>query len=156
MLASNNRWHLSYRDAELASYQPVLRGEPTYMKTFEEYYCEATGCSPEALPRKLFWKCLHRHALPIAPFILLFNPEYFSVDRELISEVRRAVKMNQVWEEVREYFVSPKHVGWLRKRGNVRVSARRLINLTREYLPASGSPPSPSPSPYPPPEAGPY
>lgn len=115
------------------------------MKTFEEHYCEATGCTVEEFPRKIFWHCLHRHALPVAPVILLLNDDYFSLDRELIAEVRKAEKMNQVWEEVRQYFVSPKHEGILRRRANIRLSARRLINLARNHLPASGSPP---PAPY--------
>ncbi len=112
------------------------------MKTFEEHYCEATGCSAEEFPRRIFWSCLHRHALPVAPVILLVNSEYFAADRELIAEVRKAQKMNQVWEEVRQYFVSPKHEGMLRRKANIRLSARRLINLARSHLPSSGSPPS--------------
>src|ERR1700690_4679924 len=113
------------------------------MKTFEEKYCEANHCSPDEFQRKIFWKCLHRHALPFVPFLLLFNPQYFAADFELIREVRRAVKMNQVWEEVREYFLSPKHYGWFRRKANIRLSARRLISLAREYLPMTGSPPKP-------------
>ena len=116
------------------------------MKTFEERYCAATGCTPEEFPRKVFWRCLHRHALPVAPVILLLNDDYFSLDRELIAEVRKAEKMNHVWEEVRQYFVSPKHEGLLRRRANIRLSARRLINLARDHLPASeASPPTPYP-----------
>jgi hypothetical protein len=112
------------------------------MKTFEERYCEATGCTAAEFPRQIFWKCLHRHALPVAPVILLLNAEYFSLDRELIAEVRKAQKMNEVWEEVRQYFVSPRHEGVLRRKANIRLSARRLINLARDHLPASGAPPS--------------
>jgi hypothetical protein len=112
------------------------------MKSFQEKYCEAHGCTPAEFSRRLFWRCLHRHAYPLAPIILLFNREYFAVDRELIAGVRRAEKMNQVWEEIREYFLSPKHTGWLRRRANIRISARRLIEIAKDYLPATGSPPS--------------
>ena len=119
------------------------------MKTLEDRYCEMNKCSPEEFPRKIFWKCLHRHALPLAPFILVLNPRYFDADWELIREIRRAERMNQVWEEVREYFMNPKHVGWLRRRANVRLSARRVINVAREYLPTAGAPPAPPSRPYP-------
>src|ERR1700679_843851 len=112
------------------------------MKTFEERYCEATGCAAEDFSRKIFWTCLHRHAVPVAPVILFINYEFLSLDRELIAEVRKAEKMNQVWEEVRQYFVSPKHEGLLRRKANIRLSARRLINLARNHLPASGPPPA--------------
>lgn len=120
------------------------------MRTLEQSYCEANKCAAEDFSKKIFWKCLHRHAVPIAPFLLLLRPRYFEADWELISEIRRAERMNHVWEEVREYFVSPKHVGWLRRKANVRLSARRVINLAREYLPATGSPPAPPSRPYPP------
>ncbi len=115
------------------------------MKTFEEKYCEAHRCTAQEFRRSVFWKCLHRHAVPVAPFILLFNPSYFDLDRILISESGRAVKTSQVWEEVREYFINPKHAGWVRRRANIRVSARRLLELARSYLPISGEPP---PTPY--------
>jgi hypothetical protein len=115
------------------------------MKTFEELYCEANKCAPADFPRRLFWKCLYRHALPIAPLIMILNPKYFEPDRQLISDVCRADKMNQVWEEVRQYFVDSRHRDWMRRKGNVRISARRLINLARDYLPASGAPPPPYP-----------
>jgi|HubBroStandDraft_5_1064220.scaffolds.fasta_scaffold585573_2 hypothetical protein len=118
------------------------------MKTFEEYFCEANKCAPENFSRQIFWRCLHRHALPVAPFILIFRPRYFDADRELIAEIRKAVRMNQVWEEVREYFINPKHVGWFRRKANIRLSARRVIHLAREYLPSSGSPPAPPEQPY--------
>jgi hypothetical protein len=115
------------------------------MKTFEELFCEVNKCTPAEFPRRLFWKCLYRHALPVAPVLMVLSPKYFAPDKQLIADVRRAEKMNQVWEEVRQYFADSTHRHWLRRRGNVRISARRLINLAREYLPASGSPPPPYP-----------
>jgi hypothetical protein len=111
------------------------------MRTLEEIFCERHGCSRADFSRKVFWKCLHRHALPVAPFILAVYPSYFEADQELITEIRRAKRMNEVWEEVRQYFVSPKYEGWLRRRASIRLSARRLIELAREYLPPTGSPP---------------
>jgi hypothetical protein len=110
-------------------------------QTFEEKFCDKHQCPPADFTRRVFWKCLHRHAVPVAPLIMLFDKDYFAADYELINEVRPAVRMNQVWEGVREFFLSPKHQGWLRKRGNIRISARRLITLSREFLPATGSPP---------------
>ena len=113
------------------------------MRTFEEIYCERHNCSPKEFSRRLFWKCLHRRAVPIAPVILLVNWDYFFPDRDLISQVRRSEKLNQVWEELREYFIHPNHQGFLRRRLNIRLSGRRLINIAKQYLPASGSPPPP-------------
>ena len=120
------------------------------MRTLEERFCEDNKCTLEQFSRKMFWRCLHRHALPLAPVILVLRPRYFDADWELLREIRRAVTMNHVWEEVREYFVNPRHVGWFRRRANIRLSARRVINVAREYLPNAGSPPAPRERPYPP------
>jgi len=113
------------------------------MKTFEDKFCEANACKSADFSRKVFWRCLHRHAVPLAPFILAFYPNYFAGDRELIAALRKTERMNDVWEEVRLYFVSSHYRGWWRTKANVRISARRLIELAREYLPSSGSPPAP-------------
>jgi hypothetical protein len=111
-------------------------------RTFSERYCEAHGCAQSDFPRRIFWKCLHRRAIPWAPLILAVNPRYFAADRELASSVGRATDMNRVWEEVRAYFVSPRNAGWLRRRAGFRLSARKLVNCASELLPSSGSPPS--------------
>ncbi len=111
------------------------------LKTFEERYCQAHRCTPDEFRRRIFWKCLHRHALVVAPFILLVRPTYFDPDRRLIAEVRRAVRTHQVWEEVREFFIDPRNGGWLRRRANIRLSARSLLAVARAYLPISGAPP---------------
>jgi hypothetical protein len=113
--------------------------------TFAELYCRANRCLPEDFPTQLFWESLHRHALPFAPFILLFNSKYFDADRKLIDEVSRAEKLDVVWEAVRDFFVNPRHTGWLRRRANIRISGRRLTRIARLYLPISGTPPPPYP-----------
>jgi hypothetical protein len=120
------------------------------LSTFEEIYCEANKCAPAEFSRRIFWECLHRHALPLAPFLLVLKRRYFDADQQLIADVRRAERMDQVWEAVREFFVDPRHAGWLRRKAEVRLSGRRLIRLARMYLPVTGSSPPP---PYPPAKA---
>lgn len=110
------------------------------LKTFEEKFCAAERCSAEEFPRRVFWKCLHRHAVPLAAVLIVIRPNYFAIDRELIGEIRSAQRMHDVWEEIQEYFVSPRYQGWLRKRANVRISAKRLIALARRHLPSSAGP----------------
>jgi hypothetical protein len=115
------------------------------LTTFEQIYSEANKCAPAEFSRRVFWECLHRRALPLAPFLLVLNRRYFEPDRQLIADVRRAERMEQVWEAVREYFADPRHTGWLRRKAEVRLSGRRLIRLARMYLPVTGSPPPPYP-----------
>ena len=61
-------------------------------RTFSERYCEAHGCAQSDFPRRIFWKCLHRRAIPWAPFLLALNSDYFAADRDLISEVGRGFR----------------------------------------------------------------
>lgn len=109
-------------------------------ETFQTKFCRAERCAETEFDRKVFWRCLHRHALPVAPVILLFNRRFFSADRELIAGVRHCTDMGGVWNEVREFFINPTHAGWLRKKANIRVSAHRLIQTAKEHLPSSGKP----------------
>jgi len=112
-----------------------------HVETFQEKFCKAQHCSESDFGRKVFWRCLHRHALPLAPFIVVFNSGYFSADRELIAHVGRAQTMSEVWMAVKDFFSDPSHSGWWRKRGNVRLSAHRLIVLAKQYLTNGGRPP---------------
>ena len=111
------------------------------MKTFETIFCERHDCSSEVFATKVFRKCLYRRAAVLAPLIGLLNPRYFMPERHLVDRLRRVEKMNQVWEELREYFTDPRSAGWFRRRLGFRISGRRLIALAREYLPSSGTPP---------------
>ena len=113
------------------------------MDTFEDIFCERHELSPAAFGKRVFWKCLHRRAIPLVPILSILRPNYFDPERALIARVRYAEKMNQVWEELREYFTHPSHQGWLRRRAGIRISGRRLIAFARIYLPASGTPPPP-------------
>lgn len=107
------------------------------MKSFRELFCEERSCSAEQFSRKVFWQCLHRHAAFVAPILGGFRSEYFSIDRELIEGAGRAIRMSQVRQEVRDYFSNSRNRGWLRRRANVRLSAKRLMPLASKYLPGA-------------------
>ncbi len=113
------------------------------MDTFEDIFCERHETSPAEFTKRVFWKCLHRRAILVVPILSLLRPNYFDPERALIARVRYAEKMNQVWEELREYFTHPNSQGWLRRKAGIRISGRRLIAFARVYLPASGTPPPP-------------
>jgi hypothetical protein len=111
------------------------------METFQEKFCQARKCPAETFDRKVFWACLHRRAIPFAPFFLLFRPAHFAADWELIAAVRGAKNTGEIWEQIGKYFANPKHAGWLRGSGDVRLSAQRLIVLAGRHIPSSGRPP---------------
>ena len=117
------------------------------MPTFREIYCEQHGCTPENFARRIFWHCLYHHASLAAPFLLLFNYDYFSADRALISSSADATNMKRIRDDVRDFFWDSTNSGWWRRTANIRVSGQRLKNLARRYLPEGESA-----IPFPPPE----
>lgn len=109
--------------------------------TFREKYCAASGCRPEEFPCRLFWRCLHRHAVPLVPLITALHPDYFSPDRELISLVARTRTMKELNEEIRDFMNDTRNHRWWRMRVHVRVSTQRLRRVARPYLTTSADSP---------------
>jgi hypothetical protein len=97
------------------------------MPTFAELYCTKTGCAPHEFSRRVFWRTLHRRAVPLAPLLLL--SDYFESDRTLISACARATRMKQICEEIHDQSSDPHYRRWLRQRAKLRISTRRLRAL---------------------------
>ena len=116
-----------------------MRTLSTRVKTFERIYCEESRCDAAQFRRKIFWLTLPPHALPFVPLLGGFNSRYFTADRDLLSGVSRAVTVNQVREEIRDYFADSQNRGWLRTVAHIRISSHRLKRLAKEYLPDPGS-----------------
>jgi hypothetical protein len=117
-----------------------MKGSRTPVNTFRELYCAACRCRPEDFGRRLFWRCLHRSAVPLAPALLVANPEFFAPDRELIDAVGRASTLKEVSEEARCFALDARNREWWRRRAHVRVSTHRLQALARVFLAARPQP----------------
>ena len=126
---------------------PMAKGSPWYtlwapkhrllMKSFLQLAGEMPGWREDEFYRKVFWRCLHRHAIPLVPLLGGYGSDYFAADREFISRVAGAVNMRQVRHEVRAYFTNPANRSWLRMKANVRVSAHRVMRLASKHLPGA-------------------
>jgi hypothetical protein len=110
------------------------------METFEARYCAAHRCTVAQFRRRVFWRCLHRRAFPLAPFLLVLNRSYFAPDLDFVIRVGECHEMGKVWAETRRYFTDPQHQRWLRRKADVRISAHKVINLATQYLPAGSTP----------------
>ena len=84
----------------------------------------------------VFWRCLFRHALPLAFLIRRLNPGFFTEDMDLIREVG-ATTTQQLFKNEINYFFGRnlRDKSWLRKTFRIRVSGNRLIRLRRRFLP---------------------
>lgn len=107
---------------------------PTAMNSLLRRYCEKNGCSEASFYRKVFWECLHRRALVVAPFFGGWKSNYFAADRALIAEIARAERMSQVAEDIGAFALEPDNTRWLRKTARIRVSGRRVQRLAKRYL----------------------
>ncbi len=113
---------------------PVLLTFPTTptVKTFAEIYCERHRCNVQQFRRRVFWRTLHRHAVFVAPVLLLGS--HFVADEELIAACGMVRSMHAIREEIEDHRYHPLNRGWLRSMFAVRVSTHRLRRLAREYL----------------------
>lgn len=78
--------------------------------------------------------------MPIAPALLVANPDFFAPDRELIEAAGRASTMREVAEESRFFALDARNREWWRRRAQVRVSTHRLHALARVFLAANPQP----------------
>jgi hypothetical protein len=89
-------------------------------------------CAGQNFSRTVFRATLYRHALLVAP--LLAWTGHFAVDYELIAACGEARTMREIHECIVDHGHHPKNVGVLRRVFRIRVSARRLQRLARQYL----------------------
>lgn len=96
------------------------------MKTLAERYCERYRCPPAKFRWQVFWRVVHRRAIPLLPFLLLTG--VLDRDFELITACGRARSMRQVNEELEDFRYTGCRRGFA-WRLKLRVSTRRLASL---------------------------
>jgi len=111
-------------------------------KSFREAFCERFNCAPERYERRLFWRCLCRHALPLAVFIRWFDRQFymdvFKEDFEFIREIGSVNSPDVFQVEVdRFYGRNVRDKSWIRGTMSVRVSGKRLLKLKRRLFGSS-------------------
>lgn len=108
------------------------------MKTFEELYCAQRRCEPERFRRWLFWRALPVAIRPLAFVLGGYRSPLFSTDRELINAVGLAYTVDDVREDIRDYFMNAQNRHWSRRFLRLRVSTQRLKNSAKDFLPNPG------------------
>ena len=99
-------------------------------RSFQEAFCDQTGCSPEEFEIRVFWRCLHRRALPLSALIYRANRSFFELDFRTIRQLGVAKSFEEFGEEVNSFRSdNRRHGGFLRRRLRVRISGRRLMKL---------------------------
>jgi hypothetical protein len=99
-------------------------------RSFQEAFCDEVGCPSEEFANRVFWRCLHRRALPLSAVVYLMNRSFFERDFCTIRQLGVARSFEEFGAEVNSFRSdNRRHGGFLRRRLRVRVSGRRLMNL---------------------------
>lgn len=107
-------------------------------KGFKEAFCERYRCSPEMYERRVFWRSLYRHAVPLAALIYWLKPEFFKEDFDLIRELDR-MNNPEIFRSELNFFYgrNMRDRNWIRRTFYIRLSAKRILKLKNELFRSS-------------------
>ena len=109
--------------------------EERWPQTFKEAFCRRFRCSPESYEMAVFWRAVFRHALPLAWWIYLISPDFFTEDLELIREVGPMTNPELFKSEVNYFYGrNQRHKNWIRTVLRVRISGARMLRLRRRLF----------------------
>ena len=104
------------------------------MRTFAEIFCAQQHIAPEKFVRAVFWRCLYRRALPVAPIILMLDGEYFRPDFDFIASMGRSNQPEDQHEELVDFCIDSRNHNFWRGRLRLRVSGARLNRLMQRVV----------------------
>ncbi len=109
------------------------------MQNFAERFCAHHRIRHEGYARAMFWRCLHRWAVPVAPFILWIHRQYFAADYEFILGVGAITSRGALHAEIEDYETHPFNRGFFRRGLKLRVSVKRVTDNVAAVMPHNGS-----------------
>jgi len=103
---------------------------PGWPKSFKEAFCDKYQCPAELYEKKVFWRCLYRHALPAAALIFWCKPDFFREDFDLIREIDQ-MRSPDVFRSELNFFYgrNMRDKNWIRRAFYIRLSGKRLLKL---------------------------
>lgn len=109
------------------------------MENFAGRFCALHRIRTEGYARAMFWRCLHRWAVPVAPLILWMNRQYFAADYEFILGVGAITSRGALHAEIEDYETHPFNRGFFRRGLKLRVSVQRVTDAVASVMPRNGS-----------------
>jgi hypothetical protein len=101
--------------------------------TFAARFCAHQGIPFDQFQEVLLQRTLHRSALQVRTLLNL-KRNFFAPDREFIESVGRASNMRELEAVINDFSDSRTNDGLLRGTLKMRVSARKLRRIARQYL----------------------
>jgi hypothetical protein len=99
---------------------------------FRQLFSEKWGADAAEFERRLFRKCLFRHALPFASLIEKLDPDFFREDYEMLRDVASARTTEEVICELNRFFGrNARDRSFWRPTFYLRISGKRVLNVYR-------------------------
>ena len=99
---------------------------------FRQLFSEKWGVDAKEFERRLFRKCLFRHALPIAGLIERVDPDFFKEDYEMLRDVASARTTEEVICELNRFFGrNARDRSFWRPNFYLRISGKRVLQIYR-------------------------
>lgn len=102
---------------------------------FRQLFSEKWGISADQFERKLFRKCLFRHAVPFAWLLQKWNTDFFREDFDMLRDVASARNTEEVICEVNRFFGrNARDKSILRTTFYLRISGKRVLRVYRALV----------------------
>ena len=99
---------------------------------FRQLFSQKSGTDADQFERKLFYKCLFRHAVPFAWLLKKMNPDFFREDFEMLRDVATARNTEEVICELNRFYGrNARDKSFLRPLFYLRISGKRVLRLYR-------------------------
>lgn len=99
---------------------------------FRQLFSQKSGIAAEQFERKLFYKCLFRHALPFAWLLEKMSPNFFREDFEMLRDVATARNTDEVICELNRFYGrNARDKSFLRPLFYLRISGKRVLRIYR-------------------------
>lgn len=106
---------------------------------FRAAFARRFSRSPESFEREVFVRCVPPWYRPVAWAIIRWVPSWFSQDWQVLQDVARAASLEEVRVLSGDFRGGIRHRrSLIRDRIGFRVSGRRLLQLARHVLAATG------------------
>jgi hypothetical protein len=103
---------------------------------FRQLFCEATGCRPADFERRMFSRCLFRHAVAFK-WLIRNKEEFFREDLEMLRDIGSARNTPEVISELNRFYGrNRRDKSILRTQFFVRISGKRVLRVYRDLAAA--------------------
>ncbi len=101
---------------------------------FRVLCCRHFGCASQEYELKVFWYCMHDHALVPARILHKFDREFFWWDFLLIRSLAVVTTIEEMEAELNNYRYQYRVFGFFRRNLRIRVSGQKILDLSHKLF----------------------